>query len=324
MAGPTTNWVIDEQQVSFIKAVFDLVIHDPIDIALTDIDEPASLAIGQNRTEMSLDADTVEIIAMYMDDGMSIPMPLVFKPNMRAKKVIKIDGNHRIDAALVQRQEERCPAVLLTGETQVAQRLAVVINTVHGRSTRNAEYVATAMRALREQEVPLAQIARMFGVSESKVGIMTRRDRQADRIRSLVPERRSRVPMHTLDLVGQIEDAHVKILGDLFLDAPKKEQEEYTRKLRDTSSAQRDSVAHEIVGELREIERAKRKVKATQSRPSSMLMGALQRMMPVLDPTHAYYSSTDHQQAIMRSNLFIVMPRLTKLWTSINDVGREG
>lgn len=323
MTTTITNWIVDEQQMSFVTQVFDLTVHGQIDISLDDIDEDASLAIGQNRTEMTLDTDTVDIIEMYMNDGVSFPMPLVFKPTTRTRKVIKLDGNHRIEAALVRRSEPSCPAVLVTGDTQVAQRLAVVVNTVHGRTTRNADYVATAMRALREQDVPMGQIARMFGVSESKVGVMTRRDRQADRVRKLVPERRARVPLHTLDLIGQIEDNHVAILGELFLDAPKKEQEEYVRRLKETPSSQRDDVAHEVVGELREIERAKRKVQAVQSRPSSMLAGALQRLVPILDPTHAFFSSTDHQKAIMRDNLTVVMPRLNKLWAAITESHRS-
>lgn len=320
----TTNWIVDEQQLSFVRQVFDLTIHGQINITLDDIDEEGSLAVGQNRTEMQLDNDTVDIMEMYMNDGVSFPMPLVFKPTARTRRVIKLDGNHRIETSLVRRAEPSCPAILLIGDTQVATRLAVVVNTIHGRSTRNADYVAATMRALREQDVPMAQIARMFGVSESRVGVMTRRDRQADRVRKLVPERRTRVPFHTLDLIGQIEDSHVSILGELFLDAPKKEQEEYVRRLKEAPSAHRDMAAHEIHGELTEIERAKRKVQVVQSRPSSMLAGALQRLVPIIDPTHAFFSSSDHQKSIMRDNLALVVPRLNRLWAAINEQARAG
>ena len=315
-----TTWVVDEQQRSFIGQIFDLEVHDPISIRLEDIDEPSSLAIGQNRTEMTLDMDAVEILTMYMDDGVTMPMPVVFRPTIKSKsKVIVLDGNHRIAASLRKRGEPSCMALLVTGDSQVAQRFAVVVNTQHGRSTRDAGYVATAMRLLREQGVPIPQVARMFGVSDGKVSTMTRRDAQMDRLRQLVPERRGRVPAHTLDLIGQIEDEHVKVLGELFIDAPKVQQDDYVKRLKETSSGQRDALAHEIVGELRELERAKRKVKANNSRPASQLQGALQRLVGVVDPVRAYYASNDQQKAIMRANLGLIMPRLRTLVSSINE-----
>lgn len=319
-----THWTRDEQQVSFISQVFDLTVHDaPITIGLDQIDEAASLSIGQNRTEMQLDNDTIDILAMYADDGVALPMPLVWKSSERAKRVVVLDGNHRITMALRVREEPTCPAVLVTGDSQLAQRLAIVVNTQHGRSTRSAEYVATAMRMLREANVPIGQIARMFGVSDAKVKLMTRRDAQAERVRSLLPERRARVPAHTLDLLGQIEDSHVRILGELFLDTAKAQQEEYVRRLRETPSALRDAVAHEVVGELREIERAKNRNTAKTSRPSGALQGALQRLVGVADPTRAYFQSTDQQKAIMRSNLATVMPRLNSLWSTVTTQQSE-
>lgn len=316
----TIDWIVDEQQRSFIAAVFELAIHDPVEITLDDIDEAASLSIGQNRTEMQLDGETVDILTLFMDDGISIPMPLVWRQTPKARtKYVVLDGNHRIAAALRKRGEASCPALLVTGESQLAQRLAVVVNTMHGRSTRDPAYVATAMRILREQGVPAGQIAHMFGVSPDRVGVITRRDVQLDRVRRLVPERRSRVPAHTLDLIGAIEDDHVKILGDLFIDAPKSTQDDYVRRMRDTASANRDALAHEIVGELREIERAKSKVRARQSRPASQLMGALQRLVGVTDPIRAFYASTDQQKAIMRANLGTVVPRLNRLLANISE-----
>lgn len=318
MNDPATMWVRDEQQVSFVKTVFDLKLHEePIEITLNDIDQQASLSIGQNRTEMTLDEDTVEILALYMDDGVAMPMPLVWKPTLRSGRVVILDGNHRTTAALVRRGDASCPAVLVTGDSQIAQRLAIVVNTQHGRSTRNADYVAVAMRNLREANVPVAQIARMFGVSDAKVKAMTKRDAQAERIRALIPERRAKVSLHTLDLLGQLEDAHVRILGELFLDAPRADQLVAIERIREAPSARRDEIAHEIVGELREIDRQKRKVKATTSRPSSNLSYGLQRLVSVLDPTRAYFASTDQQKAIMRSNLDVVMPRLQRLWSTI-------
>lgn len=315
----TTTWVVDEQQRSFIAQVFDLEIHEPITLRL-DVDEAASLAVGQNRTEMSLDMDAVEILTMYMDDGVTMPMPVVFKPTIKSKaKVIVLDGNHRIAASLRKRCEPTIQALLVTGDSQVAQRFAVVVNTQHGRSTRDAGYVATAMRLLREQGVPIPQVARMFGVTDTKVAVMTRRDAQMDRLRRLVPERRSRVPAHTLDLIGHLEDEHLKVLGELFIDAPKAQQDEYIRRLKETSSGQRDALAHEIVGELRELDRAKRKVQATTSRPASQLQGALQRLVSVLDPVRAFYASNDQQKAIMRANLGVIMPRLRTLVSTINE-----
>src|SRR5262245_13761407 len=151
-----TRWTQDEQQVSFVRQVFDLKLHkDPITITLADIDAQASLAIGQNRTEMELDQDTVDILAMYAEGGVAMPMLLVFKANERTRRVIVLDGNHRIAMALAKRAEPSCPAILVTGETQVAQRLAIVVNTQHGRSTRTADYVALAMRNLRDASVPI-------------------------------------------------------------------------------------------------------------------------------------------------------------------------
>jgi len=320
MEGEPTQWVVDEQQVSFVRQVFDLTVHDePIELGLEDIDELASRSIGQNRTEMGLDSDTVDILAMYMAEAVAMPMPLVFKKDGRAKRVIVLDGNHRINASLVKRAEPTCPAVLVTGDSQVAQRLAVVVNTQHGRTTRHGDYVATAMRMLREQGVAIPQIARMFGVTDSRVSVMTRRDAQAERLRVVLPERRAAVKQHALDMVAQLEDEHVRILGELFLDAPKQAQEEYVRRLKEAPSAVRDALAHEIVGELREIERARRKVSTTTTRPATNLMGALQRLVGVVDPTRAYFSSSDQQKAIMRANLATVMPRLASLWQRITD-----
>lgn len=315
-----TIWTRDEQQVSFIQSVFDLKLReDPVTVTLDDIDEVASLTIGQNRTEMTLDQDTVDVMAMYMDDGVAFPMPLVWKPTERQKRFVVLDGNHRLKAALVVRGDGSCPAVLVTGDTQVAQRLATVVNTQHGRSTRNPEYTALAMRNLRDAKVPIPVIARMFGVTEAKVGLMTRRDAQAERVRALIPERRAKVPAHTLDFLGQLEDAHVRILGELFLDAPKATQEDIVQKLRDAPSALRDDMAHEAVGELREVERQRRKVKPTTSKPSSRLMDGLQRLTAVLDPTRAYFASTDNQKAVMNANLTVVMPRLQRLWTAVTQ-----
>ena len=118
---------------------------------------------------MELDEDTVDLLAMYMDEGVTLPMPLVWRAP-RARKYVVLNGNHRIAAALRKREEPSCPAVLVTGDSQVANRLALVVNTQHGRSTRDPAYVATAMRLLREQGVPMPQIARMFGVDEKQVG----------------------------------------------------------------------------------------------------------------------------------------------------------
>ncbi len=315
-----TKWVRDEQQVSFIQEVFDLRLHpEPFTLTLDAIDVSGSLTVGQNRTEMALDDDTVEILAMYMDDGVAMPMPLVWKPTDRSKRVVVLDGNHRIRAALHRRGDASCPAVLVTGETQLAQRLAIVVNTQHGRSTRNGDYVGVAMRQLRDANVPVAQIARMFGVSDARVKQITKRDAQAERVRKLIPERRGAIKYHTLDVLGAIEDAHVRILGELFLDAPKALQLEAVDRLRDAPSARRDDVAHEIVGELREVERQRTKVKATTSRPSSNLSGALQRLVSVADPTRAYFQSTDQQKAVMRANLGVVLPRLRSLWATLTE-----
>lgn len=318
MTDRPTVWHLDEQQLSFL-AMFDLKVHEPITITLADIDEPTSQSIGQNRTEMGIDDEAVEILAMYMADGVSMPMPLVWKPTERNKRVAKLDGNHRIRAALVNRGEPSCPALLVTGDTQVARQLAIVVNTQHGRSTRNPDYVALVMRNLRDAEVPVPVIARMFGVSDSKVRTLTSRDRQAERVRKLLPERHARVPFHTLDLIGQIEDAHVRILGELFLDAPKALQAEAIERLKLAASANRDDVAHEIVGELREVERQKHKVRAGMSRPSSQLQDAIQRLVKITDPTRAYFASADNHKAIMRANLAVVMPRLQQLWSALTQ-----
>jgi hypothetical protein len=320
MGEPRTSWVRDEQQASYVDTVFDLTLQpDPITVRLEDIDEPASLSIGQNRAEMALDQDTVDILAMFMDDGVAVPMPLVWKAKPSGRKVVVLDGNHRIAAALRKREEPDCQCLLVTGDSQLAQRLAVVVNTQHGRSTRSGEYVATAMRLLREQGVPIPQVARMFGVTESKVGLMTRRDQQQSRLRQLLPERHGPVKLHALDLLSSVEDAHVRILGELFLDAPKAQQEDIVARLRDAPSALRDAVAHEAVGELRELDRARRKVKATTTRPASQLQGALQRLVGVLDPTRAYFASSDQAKAIMRANLAVVMPRLQRLVVTVAD-----
>lgn len=316
--GEPTSWVIDEQQMSFVRQVFDLTIQeDPVAVTLEDIDRAASQSIGQNRTEMVLDQDTIDILRLYAEEGVALHMPLVFRPTMRNKRVVILDGNHRLEMSLVRRAEASVPCILVTGDTQVAQRLAIVVNTLHGRSTRNADYVATAMRLLREQNVPLPMIARMFGVTDSRVSLMTRRDAQMERARKLLPDRRTRIPFHTLDFLGQLEDAHVRILGDLFLDAPKVSQEEYVRRIREAPSADRDSVAHEAVGELREQERLRRKVSTSTPRPSSKLMDALQRMSGVQDMVRAYHAASDHQKAIMRSNLDTVWPRMSRLHASV-------
>ena len=38
---------------------------------------------------------------MYANEGVAFPMPLVWKKDMRAKRVLVGDGNHRIHMALV-------------------------------------------------------------------------------------------------------------------------------------------------------------------------------------------------------------------------------
>lgn len=314
------EWFPDQQQTSFVREVFDLTVKDPIEVAVPgDIDVARSLSIGQNRAEMALDEETVELIAMYMNEGVAMPMPLVWRASARSKLVV-LDGNHRIAAAR-RNDAVMVPAVLVAGDEQVAQRLAIVVNMQHGRSARDPSYAALAMRALRDQGVPLATIALMFGVSEGKVGVVTRREAQQDRLRTLLPERRTRVPMHTLDLLAQIEDAHIRVLGDAFLDAPKVQQEEAARRLRETPSAERDAAAHEIRGELRELARAKSKVKGTASRPASQLQGALTQLAKVTDPTRAYFEASDQHRAIMRSHLVTVMPRLERLWSTATGAG---
>lgn len=319
-----TLWHRDEQQATFISQVFDLEIHaEPIRLTLDGIDHQASLAHGQNRVEMVLDEDTVELIALYMADEVSFPMPLVWKATPKSRRYVVLDGNHRIKGSLVKRGDPSLPAVLVTGETQVAQRLAMVVNLQHGRSTRDPSYLAVAMRTLRDDGVPVAQVARVFGVSDAKVKTMTRRDVQAERVRRLVPERRAAVRAHVLDLLGNLEDAHVTLLGETFLDATKAAQEEVVRKLKDAPSAMRDQLAHEVLGELREAERQRTKAKAVTSKPSSNLQGALQRLVGVDDHVRAYFQSTDHQKAIMRSNLGVVMPRLSRLWQTVAGLSTE-
>ena len=317
----TTNWIVDEQQCSLIREVFDLVIHDePVKLTLNNIDKAASLSIGQNRPEMAKDPETMEIMAMYMGEGVAFPMPLVWKATVDSKaKYVVLDGNHRTGGSLENRGEPSCPAILVTGDRQVAQQLALIVNTLHGRSTREPGFVALAMRTLREQGMAIPLIARMFGVSDTRVGVMTRREVQLERIRLLVPDRRGKVPAHTLDLLGQIEDEHVRVLGELFIDAPKLMQDEMVRRLREAASGLRDAVAHEILGELRESDRNRRKVKATTSRPATQLQHGLQRIVNVIDPTGAWYSTNDHARAILRSQMDTAMPRLKRLWAVIHE-----
>lgn len=313
------HWYPDEQQVSFIERVFDLTLHEPINVGLADIDALASLSVGQNRQEMSLDDETVEILGMYFDDGSALPMPVVFKKDARSKKVIVLDGNHRIEMALRKKQVPTIPCLLVTGDSTVAQNFATVVNAMHGRSVRSAEYTAMSMRLLRDRGVPVAQIARMFGASDERVYVMTRRDEAAERVRSLIPDRTARVPYHTLDLLGQLEDEHVRILGHLFLDATKSQQLDIVNRIKQAPSAMRDQLAHEAVGELRALDEARRKVKARASRPSSQLQDALSRLKRIADPLTAYHQSTDPQKAVLRSNLDDVMPRLNRLWTSVTE-----
>lgn len=314
------TWFPDEQQVSFIKRVFDLTMHaEPINVGLADIDEHASLSVGQNRQEMTLDADTVDIIAMYLDDGVTMPMPLVFKKDLRQRKVVILDGNHRIEAGLRKRELPFIPCLLVTGDSTVAQNFATVVNAMHGRTVRSAEYTAMSMRLLRDRGVPVAQIARMFGASDERVYVMTRRDEAAERVRSLIPDRTARVPYHTLDMLSQLEDEHVRILGHLFLDATKSQQLDIVNRVKQAPSAMRDQLAHEAVGELRALDEARRKVRARASRPSSQLQDALSRLRRITDPLTAYHQSTDPQKAVMRSNLGDVMPRLNRLWSALTE-----
>jgi len=313
------TWYPDEQQVSFINRVFDLTLHEPIDVGLSDIDELASLSVGQNREEMTLDAETVDIIVMYLQDGSAMPMPVVWKKDLRARKVVALDGRHRIEGALRKLELPTVPCLLVTGDTLVAQNFATVVNTMHGRSVRSAEYTAQSMRLLRDRNVPVAQIARMFGVSDERVYVMTRRDEAAERVRALVPDRTSRVPYHTLDMLSQLEDEHVRILGQLFLDATKSQQLDIVNRIKQAPSAMRDQLAHEAVGELRALDEARRKVKARASRPSSQLQDALSRLRRITDPLTAYHQSTDPQKAVMRSNLAEVMPRLNRLWSALTE-----
>lgn len=318
--GEPTNWARDEQQISYVRRVYDLTVHDePIIIGLADIDMNASQSIGQNRLEMALDQETVDIIALYAEDGVTMPMPLVWKKDLRSKKVVALDGRHRIEMALVVRGEDTLPAILVTGESQVAQMLAGAVNTQHGRSVRNIEYLASYMRQLRDQGQPVAHIARMFGIPDSRVYDLTRRDEQAERVRRLIPERSGIVRSTTLDLLGQLEDNHVRILGQVFLDATKQQQRDIVERIKNAPSNQRDQIAHELHGELRLLDEQRRKVKAKATRPASQLQGALQRLRGVADPTRAFYQSTDQQKAIMRANLAEVLPRLQRLWANINE-----
>jgi hypothetical protein len=312
-------WAPDEQQLSYVRHVFELTLHDePVPIGLADIDEHASLSIGQNRQEMTVDVDTVEIIAMYLDEGVTMPMPLVWKRDHRQRKVVVLDGNHRLEAALRKRDMPDVPCVLVTGDTTVAQNLAVVVNTLHGRSVRTPEYVAASMRLLRDRNVPVITIARMFGVAEDRVYLWTRRDEQGERARLLVPDRAGKLPAHTLDVLSLIEDEHVRILGPLFLDAPARVQREIVDRLKAAASSDRDRIAHETVGELRAQDEARRKVRPKGSKPSSQLADALSRLRGIRDPIGAYHGATDPQRAVMRSNLDEVMPRLTRLFEAVH------
>jgi len=318
-----TNWMIDEQQVSYLRNVFDLTVHDePIEITPADIDWDQSNTIGQNRREMVVDTETAEIIALYMEDGVTFPMPVVFKANPRAKRVSVLDGRHRLHASFKLREDPSVPAVLVTGETQVARRFSIVVNTLHGRTTRDPAYLAHAMRLLRESGTTLVTVAKMFGFSEAKVATITRRDAQQERLDRLLGRASAR--LQTLDILGQLEDDHVRILGQTFLDAPKAVQEDLIRELRAAKSADRDALAYHMLGRLEEAGKAKHKVKATQTRPATRLQDGLQRLVGVPDPRAAYYASTDNQQAIIRSNLDQVMPRLDPLWKSLDNRRRGG
>jgi hypothetical protein len=268
---------------------------------------------------MNLDRETCEIMSMLMDDQVVMPMPLVWKRDLRARRFVVLDGNHRIEASLRMRGELSLPASLVTGDTQVATMLALVVNTQHGRSTRDPAYTATAMRILREREVPVAQIARMFGVIEQRVYEATRRDEQQERVRELIPEHKSRVPLHTLDALHKVEDAHIAILGVPFLTATKAQQQDVITRLLAAPSSQRDALAHELHGELRGIADEKRKARPTQTKASTQLAGALQRLVAVRDVTGAYFQSSDRSQAVMRANLLQVLPRLQHLHERVSE-----
>jgi hypothetical protein len=248
-----------------------------------------------------------------------MPMPLVWKPNMRTRRVVVLDGNHRLDAALRVRGDECVPCVLITGDMSVATDLAAVVNAQHGRSSRTPEYTAMVMRSMRERGVPMAEIGRMFGIDPDQVARLTRRHEQAQRVRTLVPDANRNLSAHTLDLLGQVEDAHLRILGETFLTATKAQQRDIVERLRDAASAERDALAYELRGGLLLLDEQRRKHKARPSRPASRLQDALQRLTAVADPTTAYRSGTDQQRAVMRSNLAEVMPRLQRLWLSITE-----
>jgi len=241
----------------------------------------------------------------------------VFKANLRSKRYVVLDGRHRLHAAFRIHEAESVSAVLVTGDSQVAAHFAIVVNTLNGRSTRDPAYLAAAMRLLREQGLSIPSIAKMFGFSDKQVQTITRRSTQAERVRKLLG-RNAGVRAITLDLVAQVEDDHLRILGDSFLDAPKAIQEDAVRDLRAASSEDRLPMAREILGRLQAEQQAKHKVKATRSRPATRLQDGLQRLIGVPDPRSAYDISTDHQKAIIRSNLDVVFPRLGYLWESFN------
>lgn len=317
---PKAQWVVDEQQESFLSTVFDLTIAGVVELdPRIDIDWPASQAIGQNRQEMTIDRDTVEIIAMYLAEGVKMPMPLVWRKDGRQRKFVLLDGNHRVRSAVDVLGDPNIQALEIRCDTRVAQWIAVAVNLMHGRTVREPEYLATTMRLLHEQGLPMAQIARIYGMSDSQVRVLTKRDEQADRLRVLLPHRRGGVKAHSLDALGQLEDAHVQIMGDAFLDASKTQQVDILARLKSTPSANRDDVAHEIVGELRAAERERSKVRARETRPAGQLQGALQRLVGVVDLQRAYSGCSDRAKATVRANLSDVLPRLAKLWNAIGD-----
>jgi hypothetical protein len=244
-------------------------------------------------------------------------MPLVWKRDAKAKKCVVLDGNHRIAGAFTIRGDETVRAMLVTGDESVAQNLAVMVNTLHGRSVRDPDYIAQAMRLLRDRDVPVATVARMFGVSDERVRTLTKRDEQSERAARLLGPRPNKLPIHTLDVLGFIEDEHVKIMGPLFLDAPAKAQHEAVERLRAAPSAERDNVAHELRGELRQAHEERHKVRARPNTATTALADGLSRLRKVVDPINAYHRATTAQQAVLRSNMSVVMPRLQKLWASV-------
>lgn len=312
------HWVVDQQQESFLRTVFDLTVVGVIDLDPNDIDVPASQSIGQNRQEMDIDRETVEIIAMYMAEGVSMPMPLVWRKDGRARRFVVLDGNHRIKAAEVV-GDGMIQALEVRSETTVAQWIAVAVNLMHGRTVREPEYMATTMRLLHEQGLPLHQIARIYGMNDERVRLLTKRDEQNDRLRILLPNRRLAVRAHTLDALAGLEDAHVVILGDRFLDATKSQQADIVARLKATASRDRDDIAHQIVGELIASEREKQKVRVRETRPAGQLQGALQRLVGVVDLQRAYSGCSDRAKATVRANLADVLPRLAKLWNAIGE-----